>query len=65
MTGWIDFGLGCRQEYMSRYNYARELNWQDDHVHVKRQLFDDTLEKQPSNVVVSMPYTTNSGRASY
>lgn len=47
---------------MNRYNYARELNWQDDHVHVKRQLFDDTLEKQPSNIVVSMPYATNSGR---
>ena len=52
----------CRLEYMNRYNYARELNWQDDHVHVKRQLFDDTLEKQPSNIVVSMPYATNSGR---
>lgn len=51
-----------RLEYMNRYNYARELNWQDDHVHVKRQLFDDTLEKQPSNIVVSMPYATNSGR---
>ena len=47
---------------MSRYNYARERNWQDDHVHVKHRLFDDTLEKQPSNVVVSMPYTMNPDR---
>lgn len=52
-----------RKEYMRRYNYAREANWQDDHVYVKRQFFHDTLEKQPSNVVVSMPYTTNSSRA--
>lgn len=48
---------------MRRYNYAREANWQDDHVYVKRQFFHDTLEKQPSNVGVSMPYTTNSSRA--
>ncbi|KAL0033157.1 hypothetical protein WJX79_005908 [Trebouxia sp. C0005] len=51
-----------RLEYMNRYNYARELNWQADHVHVKRQLFDDTLDKQPSNIVVSMPYATNPSR---
>ncbi len=48
---------------MNRYNYARELNWQGDHARVKHQLFDDTLVKQPSNVVVSMPYATNSSRA--
>lgn len=53
----------CRLEYTRRYNHAREVNWQGDHAHMKRQLFDDTLEKPPPSAVVSMPYATNTGRA--
>ena len=52
----------CRIEYKRRLNHAREQNWRDDHVHMKRNLFDDTLEKPPSRVVVTMPYATSAGK---